>query len=532
VIEGTKPEDCQEPGRARGACDPRIGTTPPPYERGRPDDTALPGDIALDNQARILLDTIPVLVWQATADGSAEFFNRRWLEYTGLSLDEARGSKWRVAVHPDDQQRLLQTWEAILQAGQPTEAEARLRGADGQYRWFLFRWVSLRDENGRITGWCGTNTDIEDRKRTEDDLYYSKSILDETQRATRCGTMGLNFETREVFWSAEGARIFGFEPQDHPTVDLIWQRIHPDDRWLSERSVERVLRGEPDTDYDVRLVMPDSSIRYVRRTTHPVGNTESPGSSVCAITDVTQARQAEAALQEAQADLARITRVTSLGEMAASIAHEVLQPITAIITTGEGSLRWLQRPKAELDEVREGLHSMIADARRVAEIVERIRSLSKKSKSQRLMFELNQMLEEVIGLVQGELVRQGVSLRLELDSGLPAICGDRVQLQQMAINLVMNGIQAMAGLDRKTRILSLRSKRYGQDQVLVEVEDSGSGIDPEIGDRLFEPFFTTKSEGTGMGLAICRSIIASHGGRLWFTRAEGGTIFHFALPLA
>jgi signal transduction histidine kinase len=175
---------------------------------------------------------------------------------------------------------------------------------------------------------------------------------------------------------------------------------------------------------------------------------------------------------------------------------------------------------------------MIADARRVAEIVERVRSLSKKSKSRRLMFELNQMLEEVIGLVRGELVRQGVSLRLELDSGLPAICGDRVQLQQMAINLVINGIQAMAGLDRTTRILSLRSKRYGEDQVLVEIEDSGRGIDPEIADRLFEPFFTTKSEGTGMGLAICRSIIDSHGGRLWFTRADGGTIFHFALPFA
>ena len=271
-----------EPRRARDVGDARADPTSrgqemrePRHSRGTPP----PDDMALEGHARVLLDTIPTLVWQASADGSAEFFNRRWLEYTGLSPDEARGWKWSVAIHPDDQKQLMQTWQAILQAGQPGEAEARLRGADGQYRWFLFRCVPLRDENGRITGWCGTNTDIEDRKRIEDDLCRSKAILDETQRLTRCGSMGLNISTGEVFWSAEGARIFGFDPQDRPTVELIWQRIHPDDRWLSERSVERARRGEPDTEYDVRLVMPDGSIRYVRRIDPPGGS--ELGSRLC-----------------------------------------------------------------------------------------------------------------------------------------------------------------------------------------------------------------------------------------------------------
>ena len=497
----------------------------PRHSRGTPP----PDDMPLEGDVRVLIDTIPTLVWQASADGSAEFFNRRWLEYTGLSSDEARGWQWSVAIHPDDQKPLLHTWQAILQSGQPGEGEARLRGADGRYRWFLFRCVPLRDENGQITGWCGTNTDIEDRKHIEDDLRRSKAILDETQRTTRCGSMGFNTSTGEVFWSAEGARIFGFDPQDRPTVDLIWERIHPDDRWLSERSVERARRGEPDTGYEVRLVMADGSIRYVRRI-DPPGGTESPVDSVCAVIDITDAREAEAALQEAQAELTRITRVTTLGELAASIAHEIRQPLSAIKTNGEASLRWLLRPKPDIEEVHQGLQSMIADAQLAAEIVDRIHSLSRKSKPERLVFDLNKMLEDVVALIRGEIVRQRVSPRAELASGLPAIRGDRVQLQQVVINLVINGIQAMAGLDT-TRVLSLRSKRHGDDQVLVEVEDRGGGIDSAIADRLFQPFFTTKSEGMGLGLAICRSIIEAHGGRLWFTRVEVGTIFHFTLPL-
>jgi PAS domain S-box-containing protein len=487
------------------------------------------GDVVLDGQMRALVDAIPTLVWQASADGSAEFFNRRWQEYTGLTLDEARGWNWIVAVHPDDQERLSVVWRAILQAGQPAEVDARLRGADGEYRWFLFRGMPLRDENGQITGWCGTNTDIEDRKRVEDDLIRSKAILDETQRVTHCGSMGFNFTTGEVFWSDEGARIFGFDPQDHPAVELIWQRIHADDRWLSERSIDRVRRGEQDTDYDVRLVMEDGSIRHVRRI-HPPGGEESPLGSVCAVMDVTDARKAEAALQDAQSELARVMRITSLGELATSIAHEILQPLSGIVTTGEASLRWLLRPKPDIEEVRQSLLSMIAAARRAAEIVNRIRALSKRTKPDLLPLDLNQMLQEILTLMRGELVHQQVSLRLELESGLPAIRGDRIQLQQVVVNLIINGIQAMAGVDTP-RILSLRSKWHGNDQLLVEVEDRGGGIDTAIGDRLFEPFFTTKSGGTGMGLAICRSIIELHGGQLWFAPAEVGTIFRFALPV-
>lgn len=498
-------------------------------ERRHAANDAPPGGSAPDDGWLALLDTIPTLVWSAATDGSANFANRPWLDYTGLSAADATGWGWTVAIHPDDRPSMLRAWKAMLASGVPREAEARLRRADGQYRWFLLRCVPRRNDAGEITGWCGTNTDIEDRRRIEQEVARSKQILDETQRLTGCGSMSFDPVTGCVFWSDEGARIFGFQPGERPPIERVWERIHPDDRWLSERSVERARRGEPDTEYEVRLVMDDGSIRWVRRI-DPPGGPESD-ISVCAVVDVTAAREAEAALQDAQAELARISRLTSLGELAASITHEVLQPISAIAANGEASLEFLCRPHPDVAEVRDGLVSMVADARRAAEIVGRIRALAKKAKPERLRVDLNQMLEEVVTMIRGELVRQEVSLRLELAPALPDVRCDRVQLQQVVMNLLLNGIQAMSTVET-TRVLSLRSKPWDDDQVVVEVEDRGSGVDADVADRLFAPFFTTKPDGMGMGLAICRSIVAAHGGRLWFTPAAVGTVFHFSLPLA
>jgi PAS domain S-box-containing protein len=484
-------------------------------------------DLVPDNGMGALVDAVPMLIWRTSVDGSAEFFNRRWLEYTGLSVAQARGWLWELAVHPDDQECLRDVWRISCQAG---EADVRLKGADGRHRWFLFRYTPLRDEAGQIVGWCGASTDIDDRKQIEHDLVRSKAILDETQRVTHCGSMGLNFSTGEVFWSEEGARIFGFDPKDKPAVELIGQRIHPDDRWLMHRSIERAMAGEPEEEFDVRLILADGSIRYVRRIHPPGGTTKSPLGSICAVMDVTLAREADAALQEAQRELARVTRMASLGELA-SITHEIIQPLSAIKTTGEASVRWLDHRTPNLEEARQGLLRIITCADGAAEIVHRVRSMSKKAKPEHTTVDLSQMIQEVLLLVRGELVQHHVLLQLQMGDGLPSIRADRVQLQQVVINLLANGIQAMAAIE-STRVLSLRTEwRVKDRRVLIEVEDHGSGIDPAVGDRLFEPFFTTKPEGMGMGLAICRSIIAAHRGRLWFSRGEGTTTFHVELPV-
>lgn len=486
-----------------------------------------PEHLALDNEMSGLVDAVPMLIWRTSVAGSAEFLNRRWFEYTGLSADQARGPIWELAVHPDDQERLRDVWRGSCQAG---EVDLRLKGADGAHRWFLVRYTPLRGEAGQIVGWCGASTDIEDRKRIEHDLVRSKAILDETQRVTHCGSMGLDFSTGEVFWSEEGARIFGFDPKDKPAVELIGQRIYPDDRWLMHRSIERAMAGEPEEEFDVRLVMADGSIRYVRRIHPPGGTTKSPLGSICAVMDVTLAREADAALQEAQRELARVTRMASLGELA-SITHEIIQPLSAIKTTGEASVRWLDHRTPNLEEARQGLRRMIRCADSAAEIVHHVRSMSKKAKPEHTTFDLFEMIQEVLLLIRGELAEHHVLLQLQMGDGLPPIRADRVQLKQVVINLLTNGIQAMAAIE-STRVLSLRTKWRVEDRhVLIEVEDRGSGIDSADGDRLFEPFFTTKPEGMGMGLAICRSIIAAHRGRLWFSCGESTTIFHVELPV-
>src|SRR3569833_1928234 len=293
--------------------------------------------LALDGAMSALVDAVPTLIWRASTDGSAEFFNRRWLEYTGLSVEQARGRMWELAVHPADQECVRDVWRNSREAG---EADVRLKGADGRYRWFLLRYAAFRDDAGQIVRWCGTSIDIEDRKRIEDELARSKAILDETQRVTHCGSMGLNFSTGEVFWSDEGARIFGFDPADKPGVELIGERIHPDDRWLLKRAIERAMAGEAVEVFDFCLVMADGSIRYVRRIHPPGGTTASPLGSICAVMDVTVERQAAAALQQAQSELARVARIAAFGELA-SITLEIFQPLSAIRSTGYSSLRWL-----------------------------------------------------------------------------------------------------------------------------------------------------------------------------------------------
>jgi two-component system sensor kinase FixL len=249
--------------------------------------------------------------------------------------------------------------------------------------------------------------------------------------------------------------------------------------------------------------------------------------------DITERIRANEALQQAQAELAHVMRVATLGELTASIAHEVNQPLAAIVTNGEAGLRWLDRDPPELGEVRGAVQSMISDGVRASEVVWGLRAMSKKATSQRTRLDLNEVVEQVILLVQRELLTNRVVLRLELASGLPPVLADRVQLQQVIMNLAVNGIQAMSGTGDRPRELLVASRRHENNQVLVEVQDSGDGIPPENMNQLFNAFFTTKPNGMGMGLSISRSIIEAHGGRIWAARGNGrGATFQLSLPSA
>ena len=256
------------------------------------------------------------------------------------------------------------------------------------------------------------------------------------------------------------------------------------------------------------------------------------------VQDITERKQSEENLREserrnreAQAELAHASRLTVLGELTASIAHEVNQPLTGVVTYGGACLRWLDGEVPRIDQARSAVEQMIGSARHASDVIARIRALSKKGASERVRFDINQAIDDVIALILREINAHGVALRLDLGESLPPIDGDRVQLQQVIMNLLMNGIQAMRAVTEGHRELRIRSREHGSDQILVAVEDSGTGIEPEHVGRLFNAFFTTKPDGMGMGLSICRSIIERHGGRIWATRNSGtGSTFQFTLP--
>jgi PAS domain S-box-containing protein len=355
-----------------------------------------------EDRLRLVVDTLPAMVWSKLPDGSADFLNQRFREYTGFTLEEGLGWGWMNAFHPED--RAEEEWRAAFAAGEVFEKEARLRRADGVYRWFLLRAAPLRDERGNVIKWYGTTTDIEDRTRAEE------------------------------------------------------------------------------------------------------------------------------ALQEAQDKLARVTRTQAMGELAAAIAHEVNQPLTAIVTNANFSLRQLKGSTANLDELRTAITEIVNDATRASAVISRIRGLLAKGSPRRMELDINKVIQEVITLLRNELTRNRVSLRTDFASNLPCVSGDPVQLQQVLINLVVNAIEAMRLYTDRTRELRIRSAKNA-DGILVQVQDSGPGIKLELADVIFEPFFTTKAEGIGMGLAISRSIVESHGGQLSLVSASQGTLFQFILPI-
>ncbi|HEX5077637.1 MAG TPA: ATP-binding protein, partial [Geminicoccaceae bacterium] len=362
------------------------------------------------------------------------------------------------------------------------------------------------------------------------DLRRADAYLAEAQRLSRTGSFGWNVASGEIFWSEEMYRIFGF---DHPvalTTEMMIERIHPDDVEAVQRFIDRAPYDGGNWEFEHRLLMPDGSVKFLQVVAHAARDESGDLEFVGAVMDVTASKLSQEALHKAQSELAHLSRVMTLGELAL-IAHEVNQPLAAIVTNGEASLRWLARSPPETGEVRSGLQRIIGDAKRAGEVIHRIRALSRNVEPERVRLDLNSVVEEVGRLVQREVASHRVALRLDLASDLPAVRGDRVQLQQVIINFAINGIQAMAAVEGRPRELLIRSARTADDRALVAVRDSGSGIDPEHADRLFDAFFTTKPNGMGLGLSICRSIIEAHGGQLWARgNAGAGATFQFTLP--
>jgi PAS domain S-box-containing protein len=376
-----------------------------------------------------------------------------------------------------------------------------------------------------------------ERKRAEESLRQSETYLAEAQRLCRTGSWALVPATGKIrYWSQECNRVLGFDPQDgQPRFETFFERIHPDDQ--AKVSAISDLVGTEKTAFELkyRIVHPGGGTRDIHLVGQPVlGPSGDLVEFVGTVMDVTERKRAEEErerLRQVQADLAHLNRVTTMGELTASLAHEIKQPISAAVTDAKTCLRWLDRDNPDLAEARDAASRMVKDVMRAADIISRIRLLFLKGAPQPEIVDVNELIREMFVLLRSEANRYSISIRTELAEDLPKVMADRVQLQQVFMNLMLNGIDAMNGTTGEGE-LTIKSEA-ADDQLLISVSDTGVGFPPEQADEIFRSFFTTKVKGTGMGLPISRSIIESHGGRLWATGASGrGATFQFTLPVA
>ncbi len=481
---------------------------------------------------RNLFENVPVGVVLTDSHGRYVAANQAFQRMTGYSEAELRHLSPVDITHEEDRPATAAIIAArAAGAPYPQNVEKRYRRKDGSVI-----WVDASAFVAPIVAgpplFAGAVVDITERKRAEDDLRRSEAALAEAQQISHIGSWRFKVGASELSWSAEHFRIFGFDPATtRPSHAVFMERVHADDKAWLVQDLRRFLREKIRFQHEYRIVLPDGSVKHLQSMGQPETSESGDLEFVGTVMDITERRHAEEALRNAQAELARVARLTTMGQLVASIAHEINQPLGGVVTNGEAGLRWLNRDKPELDEARSALSRIVRDGTRAAEVIRSLRALAKKSGPELAKLDINDAIREVLALTRGELQRNDVVLHTELASVDRPLLGDRVQLQQVLLNLIMNGVEAMRGVTERTRELTVSTTLAKPSGVLVAVEDTGPGLDPAVAQHMFEPFFTTKSDGLGMGLAICRSIVEAHGGRLWMSpRAPHGADARFTVP--
>jgi PAS domain S-box-containing protein len=483
-----------------------------------------------EHESRLIVDSIPGLVVALAPDGEVEFVNRQGLEFFGQPLEELKHWGTNGAIHPEDLPRLIEDFTRAIASGCPFEWEVRGRRFDGVYRWFQSRGFPLRDASGRIIRWYNLLVDVDERKRAEEELRQAYARLAEAQRLTKTGSFVTDL-LADRNWSEEIFRIFEFDPATKVTVQTLREVVHAEDQPLFDAAIARAMAGT-DVDYVFRIVTSRGAVKHLRTTAHMIEPIAGRRLFVGALQDVTESKVAEDALNRARTELAHVARVATVSALTASIAHEVNQPLSGIITNASTCLRMLDANPPDVDGARETARRTIRDGNRASDVITRLRALFSKKEFALESLDLNDATREVIALSLSDLQRQRVVLQSEFANDLPKVTGDRVQLQQVILNLVRNASDAMMDVDDRPRQLLVRTERENGDRVRMMVRDSGVGVDRQSMDKLFDAFYTTKSGGMGIGLSVSRSIVERHQGRLWAEPNDGpGATFSFSIPL-
>ena len=455
--------------------------------------------------------------------------------YKIYGLDPQNGAptieQYLALIHPQDRASMAETIKRMQEEHCGFDQIERIVRPDGQLRYIRAVAVPVI-EQGVFKGFIGTTMDVTEQELLTQELRREQGYLAEAQGLAHIGSWATNFYTKQIFHiSDETFRLHGFDPKDPTPLERFFDTIHPEDAAAVTAAIDEAIHSRADFDIrEYRVCHPDGTIRFVRAIGHHNRSGEM-GYYVGITVDITERKKAEQErekLRQLEADLAHINRVNTMGELAAALAHEIKQPIAAAVANAGACLGFLAGERPDILEAREAASGTIGCARRAAEIIDHVRSLFKKSFPQHEPVDVNELVREVGLLLNNDIRRNSVSVRLELAENLPKVAGDRVQLEQVLMNLMLNAIEAMRDANGD---LTITSKTTDDGHLLISVSDTGVGIPTDKVDRIFDTFFTTKPQGTGMGLAISRSIVESHGGRLWATSTSGrGSTFRFTLP--
>jgi two-component system sensor kinase FixL len=485
-----------------------------------------------EERFRIVADAAPVLIWMSGVDKLCTFFNRAWLKFTGHRLEQEMGNGWAKGVHPDDLQRCLKIYTEAFDARQRFVMQYRLRRHDGEYRWVSDNGVPHYDAQRNFAGYIGSCLDITELLRKEEALREFEERVRLAAEAAHLGVWELDTATNDVWMSDSARALFQFDSQMPLNDAALQNRVHPEDRALRDSTIKRAIgtRGEYEIEY--RLLLPDGNLRWIHGRGRCVTRESGKGTRLIGVSiDITPQKLAETEALQQREELGHLSRVAVMGELAASIAHELNQPLSGIISNASAGQRFIDRGDVDLGELRDLLADIVTDGRRAGDVIRSVQSMVKKGAPVRQRVNLNDLVMNVVRMVSPDAVLHSCEMETLLEPNLPAIEADPIQLQQVLINLVINALDAMRDTPLGRRKIVIATERNADGAIRMSVRDYGVGISEEARERLFDHFFTTKAKGLGMGLGIVRSIVESHGGTVATENVDGeGARFCFTLP--